>query len=161
MPAFAETDPRLAWHPTCPPSPCGLRRGNSGLDGVGGPDQDRTDDLRNAIAALFQLSYEPMKSRKGVTSKFGLRWQGLSGPGRARREGQRAKREEPRAKGHERRERSAYRFALTPLRIALTAYRLSLGAPAGRHRLTLPSSGTSPATCRTCRRAWGPPSPSA
>lgn len=25
----------------------------------GGPDQVRTDDLRNAIAALFQLSYEP------------------------------------------------------------------------------------------------------
>ena len=27
----------------------------------GGPDQDRTDDLRNAIAALFQLSYEPIR----------------------------------------------------------------------------------------------------
>lgn len=26
---------------------------------IGGPDQVRTDDLRNAIAALFQLSYEP------------------------------------------------------------------------------------------------------
>ena len=29
----------------------------------GGPDQDRTDDLRNAIAALFQLSYEPTNPR--------------------------------------------------------------------------------------------------
>src|SRR5664280_49583 len=30
----------------------------------GGPDQVRTDDLRNAIAALFQLSYEPMNPAK-------------------------------------------------------------------------------------------------
>lgn len=28
---------------------------------IGGPDQNRTDDLRNAIAPLFQLSYEPVK----------------------------------------------------------------------------------------------------
>jgi hypothetical protein len=26
----------------------------------GGPDQNRTDDLLNAIEALFQLSYEPL-----------------------------------------------------------------------------------------------------
>jgi hypothetical protein len=36
---------------------------------IGGPDQDRTDDLRNAIAALFQLSYEPIKLPKSCTIK--------------------------------------------------------------------------------------------
>src|SRR5208282_524084 len=29
----------------------------------GGPDQVRTDDLLNAIEALFQLSYEPIQNR--------------------------------------------------------------------------------------------------
>ena len=28
---------------------------------IGGPDQVRTDDLLNAIEALFQLSYEPIR----------------------------------------------------------------------------------------------------
>ena len=31
----------------------------------GGPDQVRTDDLLNAIEALFQLSYEPIRLREG------------------------------------------------------------------------------------------------
>ena len=31
----------------------------------GGPDQVRTDDLLNAIEALFQLSYEPVPLAKG------------------------------------------------------------------------------------------------
>ena len=30
------------------------------MPGSGGPDQVRTDDLLNAIEALFQLSYEPV-----------------------------------------------------------------------------------------------------
>lgn len=29
---------------------------------IGGPDQVRTDDLLNAIEALFQLSYEPIRT---------------------------------------------------------------------------------------------------
>jgi hypothetical protein len=29
---------------------------------AGGPDQVRTDDLLNAIEALFQLSYEPVSN---------------------------------------------------------------------------------------------------
>ncbi len=43
----------------------------SALNG-GGPDQVRTDDLRNAIAALFQLSYEPINLPKGCTIKVSL-----------------------------------------------------------------------------------------
>lgn len=31
---------------------------------VGGPDQVRTDDLLNAIEALFQLSYEPVTNKR-------------------------------------------------------------------------------------------------
>ena len=31
----------------------------------GGPDQVRTDDLLNAIEALFQLSYEPITTARG------------------------------------------------------------------------------------------------
>ena len=30
---------------------------------VGGADRDRTDDLHNAIVALFQLSYGPVKGK--------------------------------------------------------------------------------------------------
>ena len=36
----------------------------------GGPDQVRTDDLLNAIEALFQLSYEPMNKFRRVESQF-------------------------------------------------------------------------------------------
>ena len=32
---------------------------------IGGPDQVRTDDLLNAIEALFQLSYEPIRTGEG------------------------------------------------------------------------------------------------
>jgi hypothetical protein len=32
---------------------------------IGGPDQVRTDDLLNAIEALFQLSYEPIRMCEG------------------------------------------------------------------------------------------------
>jgi hypothetical protein len=31
----------------------------------GGPDQNRTDDLLNAIEALCQLSYEPLSNCEG------------------------------------------------------------------------------------------------
>lgn len=60
---------------------------------IGGPDQVRTDDLRNAIAALFQLSYEPTKSQKGCNIKVSplkarTFWVGRSPP--ARGEGLRA-----------------------------------------------------------------------
>ncbi len=38
---------------------------------IGGPDQVRTDDLLNAIEALFQLSYEPIiLQAKGENSVF-------------------------------------------------------------------------------------------
>ena len=32
---------------------------------IGGPDQVRTDDLLNAIEALLQLSYEPIRVCEG------------------------------------------------------------------------------------------------
>jgi hypothetical protein len=36
----------------------------------GGPDQVRTDDLLNAIEALFQLSYEPIHLCEGKKTRF-------------------------------------------------------------------------------------------
>jgi hypothetical protein len=36
----------------------------------GGPDQVRTDDLLNAIEALFQLSYEPIHLSEGEKTRF-------------------------------------------------------------------------------------------
>jgi hypothetical protein len=36
----------------------------------GGPDQVRTDDLLNAIEALFQLSYEPIHLAEGEKTRF-------------------------------------------------------------------------------------------
>ncbi len=36
----------------------------------GGPDQDRTDDLLNAIEALYQLSYEPGPKRVSEDQAF-------------------------------------------------------------------------------------------
>ena len=36
----------------------------------GGPDQVRTDDLLNAIEALFQLSYEPIHLCEGKKGRF-------------------------------------------------------------------------------------------
>ena len=35
-----------------------------------GPDQDRTDDLLNAIEALYQLSYEPLSNREGEENQL-------------------------------------------------------------------------------------------
>ncbi len=35
----------------------------------GGPDQIRTDDLLNAIEALFQLSYEPISQTRGQENR--------------------------------------------------------------------------------------------
>ena len=37
-----------------------IREGPIPLYGIGGADRDRTDDLHNAIVALFQLSYGPI-----------------------------------------------------------------------------------------------------
>lgn len=53
---------------SCPSFPRSLQtrksRRNSAAYFVGGPDQVRTDDLLNAIEALFQLSYEPVTNKR-------------------------------------------------------------------------------------------------
>ena len=44
---------------------CAQPPGNATAAKIGGPDQVRTDDLLNAIEALFQLSYEPIAICEG------------------------------------------------------------------------------------------------
>ena len=52
---------------------------------IGGADRDRTDDLHNAIVALFQLSYGPVKFfsserlpvRRDQTNGLIIRWVGF------------------------------------------------------------------------------------
>ena len=73
---------RRAQRSRLPPDPAKTPPDFSGDDlENGGPDQDRTDDLRNAIAALFQLSYEPiLPCGRREKSKFRQRTQGLFHP---------------------------------------------------------------------------------
>jgi hypothetical protein len=53
--------------------------GPSGFSQNGGDDRDRTDDLHNAIVALFQLSYVPIRfGRDGRSGKAGRNQAGFS-----------------------------------------------------------------------------------
>ena len=69
--ATAETWDRV--RPVSRPLNAAFRRGSLLVAGAtaetGGPDQDRTDDLLNAIEALFQLSYEPVPIARDRTIK--------------------------------------------------------------------------------------------
>ena len=49
--------------PCFPRKPKGFAGSDEALDFVGGANRDRTGDLYNAIVALSQLSYGPMKQR--------------------------------------------------------------------------------------------------